>query len=672
MSQEIEITFYPIKISGRVPKGITILEAAQRLGVDIEGPCGGMGRCGKDLVQIRVNKTLDTVLACKTAVETDLEVIIPSNEKKTLKIVEGFYAEGDRKRNISPSVRKEVIHNGKDLFSTHVFVNDALVTIEKGDTKSEIYGIALDIGTTTLVASLVNLYTGEVLNSSSTLNPLVYYGHDVMSRIKYSVSNKDGLLRMHREIVSAINILIRRLAAESGVSAENIYQVMAAGNTTMQHIFLNKEIKELGEYPYKAETLDAVFLPAKELGVGIPEFAMVTTFPSISAYVGGDIVSGLVAIHRLMMDGETDLSIPSFFSEGKEIPALFLDIGTNGEMVLLLNDRMVATSTAAGPCFEGMTISSGMRASEGAIEHVRLGEKFATVHPHQDLPPPPFSPSLRGTGGRMQGNNEYSPPLAGGVRGGDELSQLCFDVIGGGKPCGICGSGLLDAVSELLRIGMINARGRLQSPDNETNGTRQTATKSSFSGFNSISNLSGSNVIPHLSSTNLIPPNKGGEGGCKDAFTNEKSLHTDTIQYKKNLFEKGGKRYFRLTDTVSISQEDIRQVQLAKAAIRSGIEILLAVCNIKPEELKTVIIAGAFGYHLKEESLFRTGFLPELKEARLLYVGNSSLEGAVRMLLNKELISKAVHIAKTTQVLELSQIPEFESVFVREMHFSTH
>ena len=561
--QEIEITFYPIKISGRVPKGITILEAARRLGVNIEGPCGGTGRCGKDLVQIRVNKTLDTVLACKTVVETDLDVIIPSNEKKTLKIVEGFYAEGDRKRNINPSVRKEVVHNGKDLFSTHVFVNDALVSIEKGNTKSEIYGIALDIGTTTLVASLVNLYTGEVLNSSSTLNPLVYYGHDVMSRIKYSVSHKDGLLRMHHEIVSAINVLIHRVTTESGVLAENIYQVMAAGNTTMQHIFLNKEIKGLGEYPYKAETLDAVSLPAKELGMGIPEFAMITTFPGISAYVGGDIVSGLVAIHHFTMNKKTDLSTPTPFCEGKELPALFLDIGTNGELALLLNDRTIATSTAAGPCFEGMIISSGMRAGEGAIEHITIGE------------------------------------------------ELMMEVIGNCPPRGICGSGLLDIVSELLRVGLVNSRGRLQ---------------------------------------------------CKEGLEIPE-------KYRKYLFEKNGKRHFQLSDGVSLSQEDIRQVQLAKAAIRAGVDILLATCNIKPEELKTVIIAGAFGYHLKEESLFRTGFLPGLKEARLMYVGNSSLEGAVRMLLNKELLSKSTCIARTTQVMELSQIPEFESVFVREMHF---
>ena len=626
MTESAKITFYPLRIEGEVPKGITILEAARRLGVSVESPCGGTGKCGKDIVQVRINKTLDTVLACKTIVETDLEVIVPSHEEKTLKIIEGFYTEGDMRHTINPSVRKEVtvhphlnlphqgggiqgnhecspplaggvrgggellqkevVHNGKGLFSTRVFINDTLVSNEKGNTKSEIYGIALDIGTTTLVASLVNLYSGKILNSSSTLNPLVYYGHDVMSRIKYSISHKDGLFRMHSELISAINFLISFLSSEKDIKPENIYQVIAAGNTTMQHIFLNKEIRGIGEYPYMAEILDTFTTTAKELAIAIAEYAPVTTFPCFSAYVGGDIVSGLLAIHH----------------ETLELPALFLDIGTNGEMVLFLDNQTVATSTAAGPCFEGVTISSGMRASAGAIEHVRLEEKlFVTVHPHLDLPH---------QGGGIQGNNEYSPPLAGGVRGGGELLPLSFDVIGGGKPRGICGSGLVEAVSELVRVGLVNSRGRLQSI--------------------------GSDIA---------------------------------VKYGKYLFEKDGRRYFRLAENVSISQEDIRQVQLAKAAIRSGIEILLTSHNLKPEDLKTVIIAGAFGYHLSKESLFGIGILPALTQAKFSFVGNSSLEGAVQALLNKKFVNDASRIARTVQVMELSQVPEFEGVFVREMHF---
>ncbi|MEK6739267.1 MAG: ASKHA domain-containing protein [Planctomycetota bacterium] len=544
-----KITFYPSKITGSVPTGITVLDTARRLGVNLESPCDGNGKCGKDMVQIRVNNTLDTVLACKTTVETDLEIIVPAHEKLGgLKIVEGFYGRNEGTCGRNPSVRKEAMRNGRGHCSTNVYLHDTFSFAEEGDTSDSSYGVALDIGTTTLVASLISLNTGEALGSSSILNPLVHYGHDVMSRIKYSVVQKDGLFRMHRELISAVNLLIGLLCSDRGVSPEHIYHVVCAGNTTMQHIFLNKEIKGIGEYPYRAETLDVVTIPAKDLALNASQRAIATAFPSISAYIGGDIVSGLLAIRP----------------ESCKSPAIFLDIGTNGEVVLFMEDKMVATSTAAGPCFEGMTISTGMRAGEGAIEHATFED------------------------------------------------ELALEVIGNTQPRGICGSGLLDIIAELLRVGLVNTRGRLTG--------------------------------------------KEGNGVSGKYFT--------------YLFEKDKKRYFRLADNVAISQEDIRQVQLAKAAIRAGVEILLATCGISPDELKTVIIAGAFGYHLKEQSLFRTGFLPATRNAKLLYVGNSSLEGAVRMLLDKELIKESVHIARSAQVVELSQNPDFESTFVREMHFT--
>jgi uncharacterized 2Fe-2S/4Fe-4S cluster protein (DUF4445 family) len=600
-----KVIFFPSKISGMVPKGTTILDAARSFKVDIEGPCGGTGKCGRDLVQIRKEGILRTVLACKTTVETDLEVICQQHEKKSLKIVEGFYAKGEWTCDVDPVIRKELMHNEHGLCFTEVYANDDLLFVEHGNTKDQLYGIALDIGTTTLVASLVDLNSGTTLGSSSALNPLVYYGHDVMSRIKYSAAHQDGLLRMHQELISTVNYLIQVLSSERSVRPENIYQIIGAGNTTMQHIFLNKEIKGIGEYPYQAETLDACTTMAHELSIHIAVKAPVTTFPCISAYVGGDIVSGLLAI-----------DIKSI-----ESPALFLDIGTNGEIALILKDKLFASSTAAGPCFEGMAISSGMRAGEGAIEHVRFEE------------------------------------------------DLLFDVIGNSRPTGICGSGLLDLVSELVRTGLVNPRGRLQAHDGVNNPAQQTATKAFLPSGNSVSRLVISNATSLLSSPNLIPPIKGGEGGSKDTCSTKESLHDNTIKHKKNLFEKDGKRHFRLTDSVSISQEDIRQVQLAKAAIRAGIEILLAMCTTKAEELKTIIIAGGFGYHLNEKSLFAIGLLPEAPKTRVSFVGNSSLEGAVRVLLNKKMIKNAAQIAKAAQVIELSQIPEFEGVFVREMHF---
>lgn len=543
----VKVIFYPSRTAGRIPKGTTILEAARMLGINIEGPCSGIGRCRKDLVQVKINNTLNTVLACRTPIETNIEVLIPSYEKETLKTVEGFYAKNIGVSSIDPAIRKDAVKDNQGFCSTKISISDKVVSIEDGDTRAQSYAIALDIGTTTLVASLIDLHYGKMMASSSLLNPLVYYGHDVMSRIKYTVSHDDGLQVMHEELIASVNLLIKTLCIRSKVKPENIYQIMGAGNTTMQHIFLNKEIKGIGEYPYKAEVIDTFTTTAERLDIGIAKYAPVTALPCISAYIGGDIVSGLLATGY----GCT------------EFPTLFLDIGTNGELVLLLDDRTVASSTAAGPCFEGMTISYGMRATEGAIEHVYLE------------------------------------------------NELSLEVIGNCPPKGICGSGLLDLISELVRTGLINSRGRLQNRDGE------------------------------------IADN-----------------------YKKYLFEKNGKRYFQLAAGISVSQEDIRQVQLAKAAIRAGIEVLFTTCNIKPKDIKTVIVAGAFGYHLNEECLFRIGLFPALKSARIFFVGNSSLEGAIRMILNKELISKANHIAKTVQVLELSHISEFESTFIREMYFS--
>lgn len=246
-----------------------------------------------------------------------------------------------------------------------------------------------------------------------------------------------------------------------------------------------------------------------------------------------------------------------------ETPALFIDIGTNGEMALLLNERIVTTSTAAGPCFEGMTISCGMRAGIGAIEHVSFGE------------------------------------------------ELSLEIIGGGPARGICGSGLLDLVSEMIRVGIVNSRGRLQGHE---------------------------------------------------------TLDLPDV-HRKQLFEKEGKRHFRLTGDVSVSQEDIRQVQLARAAIRSGVEVLLSESGIEADQLKSVVIAGGFGYHITKESLLTVGLIPELPGATFSFVGNSSLEGTRRTLLDKGLIDRSTSIARNATVVELSNVEGFEARFVGAMHF---
>lgn len=541
MSGSVKVTFLPSRTVGEVTKGTTLLEAARLLGIDLEGPCAGTGRCSKDIVQVRTGRTLETVLACKTAVHEDIEVTIPSRSgKERVKAVEGFYFDAGFK--LEPAVGKSV---KGDPASTSVYMDGELVAVEKGDTANYVYGVAVDIGTTTLAVSLVDLLTGETLGSSSTLNPLVHYGHDVMSRIRYSATD-GGLKRMHTELISAIDLLIEVLAAENSVERSRIYRVAAAGNTTMQHIFLNKNIKSIGEYPYTAEVLGPYSIKASALGIKVAESAVAFTMPCVSAYVGGDITSGLMAVGP----------------EKMALPALFIDIGTNGEIALVLEDRLITSSTAAGPCFEGMTINCGMRAAEGAIERVAFGD------------------------------------------------GLSYETIGGGVPKGICGSGLLDLVAGLVKTGIVNQRGRLrQSSDPEVPGA-----------------------------------------------------------FREHLYEKDGKRYFAITPEISVSQDDIRQVQLAKAAIRAGVELLMRECGISAQGLKSIIIAGGFGYHLKNESILEIGMLPS-SGAGVLFVGNSSLAGAVKALLDKNFLGKAGDMARGSQNIDLSRFPDFEQAYVREIGF---
>lgn len=546
MNGDIQITFSPWRVSGRVTRGCTILEAARILGLPLEVPCNGAGTCRKDLVQLRRGKCLETVLACRTLLHEDAEVIIPAHDGRAgLKVVEGYFGES-RPFPIASPLTKRLVRAGGGAASTWVLHGGQCLTVEEGDSSEFCHGVALDIGTTTLAASLVDLRDGSVLARSSTLNPLVHYGHDVMSRIRFACAESDGLQRMHRELLSAVNLLVGVMSADSGINAQHIYMLVAAGNTTMQHIFLDEELTGIGEYPYRAKVLETFTTSAESLGLGICGKGRVLTLPCMSAYVGGDIVAGLVAVSP----------------EADRLPALFIDIGTNGEMALVKEDGMVATSCAAGPCFEGMSISCGMRAGAGAIEKVSLD---------------------------------------GGI---------FLDVIGGGEPKGLCGSGLLDALAELLNAGLVNGRGRLQDRDSAPEG------------------------------------------------------------FRKMLFEKDGKRHFRLSADVALSQDDIRQVQLARAAIRSGVEFLLQESDTLTDELRSVIIAGGFGYHLNLKSLLRVGLLPECPNARFSFVGNSSLEGARRVLLHDEFLDRASRLSMAAQVLELGILEGFEKRFVKEMGFT--
>jgi uncharacterized 2Fe-2S/4Fe-4S cluster protein (DUF4445 family) len=524
-----EITFANEHKTLFIKSGTTVLEAARLADVALESPCNGIGKCGK--CKVKIHST--NVLACQTFITQDTTVCIESKEQenRTLKILSGgqsfFYP-------LKPFVSKRF-----DGEKTVVYGGNNVLTTELGDTTNLSYGIVVDIGTTTLVMSLVNLSDGKEAASESRLNPQSAYAQDVLSRI-YFASDDNGLITLQNVLMDALNEMIKNLAAKAGIRTNSIYEVVYSGNTAMLHLACGVNPKPLGQYPYVSQIQGGEYVSA--LRLDISSFGKIYLPPIISSFVGADITSGILA-SQLYESQET---------------VLFIDVGTNGEMVLARNDCLIATSTAAGPAFEGMNIACGMRAGNGAVESFSIAD---------------------------DGN-------------------VSLQVIGGVPAAGICGSGLLDVVGELVRTGIIGKNGRFAS---------------------------------------------------KTAI--------------ERLREKDGKKAYFIADNVYLSSNDIRQVQLAKGAIRSGIVSLLTTLNLTANDVNRVEIAGSFGYHLNEKSLLNVGLLPPELKAKVKFVGNTAQSGGTAFLLNMDFREKMRQVAADVQNIELSNSKNFQDLFVDSLSF---
>ncbi|MDF2686624.1 MAG: Na(+)-translocating NADH-quinone reductase subunit [Clostridia bacterium] len=553
------VHFIDNNIDIEVLKGSTVLEAAKAARVLIESPCNAMGTCGKCKVMLsssslknviqedgmhKINaeeKEKGIVLSCQTRIYGDIDVkIIEKNKNKTLKIVsEGQSFDFEIKNYITKSFDGE---------KTLIFSNISKIGEEPGNTTKNNYGLAIDIGTTTLVVSLIDIKTGKELYSVSAINPQCYSAQDVLSRIQLATA-PEGLEKMYRDITDKINDMISEIEENTGVNRKYIYEVIYSGNTTMIHLAANINPKPLGKFPYNPVIYGGNNISAKDNGIDISPFGEIYLPPVISAYVGPDITSGILASQLDKKPGTT----------------LFIDIGTNGEMVIAKNGALFATSTAAGPAFEGMNISYGMRAAEGAVEYFEI----------------------------------------------DEDSQIIIKTIGNAEPVGICGSGLLDIIGELVRVGVIGSNGKFTDP----------------------------------------------EKGC---FCNE---------IKTRLILQEGKLCFKVTENVFLTQKDIRQVQLAKGAVRSGIEALLESQKVAASEVDRVEIAGSFGYHLREKSLINLGLLPPEFCGRVKFIGNTSKSGAIAFLLNYNFRDEIKETVKKIGIIELSNKDNFEKLFVKCLSF---
>ena len=539
----------------KVAAGHSLLDAIVHAGVEFDFPCDGAGTCGKCRVKVapdhrsRLNefphdllnaseRKAGFILACQSTVHGDVRVNIGSQAPEELRIL----SEGQA---VTVPIDPWIAKRFDSATGQTVLTGDGFVLArEPGNTTGHLFGIAVDIGTTTLVTVLVDLHNGRELATASSLNPQARHAQDVLSRIKLG-SESQGLEMLQGELIDELNRHVDDIANQSGISAEHIYEAVFSGNTTMLYLAIGADPASLGKHPYTLAFKGGEQIPAAEIGLAISSHGLVYLPPVMSAYVGADITSGILAA-RLT---------------GRQGVVLFVDIGTNGEMVLSVDGRLTATSTAAGPAFEGMNITCGMRASRGAVEYVSLSNNEAEVR-----------------------------------------------TIGDDAPVGICGSGLLDIVAELAANGGVDKNGRLR-------------------------------------------PAAG-------------------LPWHALWGSEDGKPVFRIAGPVYLSQKDVRQVQLAKAAIRAGIELMLKSNGLTPAQVDKVLIAGSFGFHLRTESLIHLGLLPWEFSGRVEFVGNTSRTGAQAALLNRGVRDGFQAVVRDVEVLELAKDPTFEKVFIQSLQFS--
>ncbi|MFW5841504.1 MAG: ASKHA domain-containing protein, partial [Planctomycetota bacterium] len=561
--------------------GTSVLEAVARAGLVIDTPCGGKGTCGKCRVRIVEGAAEPTSedraifpagklddgwrLACQCRIrrpmiveidetclfaassrivtdsacqawpvdpavrKTHLRLTAPSLEDDAADLLRleselgAVRVDLDLLQNLGPTLRKA------DFDITATVADGQLIAIEPGDTTDRCYGLAVDLGTTTLVASLIDLVAGRQVDMESMINPQVQFGDDVVSRIQHATSSRQAAVRQRQAVVEAINRMVGLLCGRGGVEPDSIYEMALAGNTTMEHLLCGLDVSQLGQLPFSPAFARGLLLKPLSLGLSIRSTGRVYAFPVIGGFVGGDTVACLLA--------------GGMARSGK--PELLVDVGTNGEIVLCCDGQIWAASTAAGPAFEGARIAHGMRAGVGAIEKVVCDN------------------------GRLE-----------------------ISVIGNGPARGICGSGLIDLLAELLRSGVVGCEGLLRSGQD----------------------------LPESAGPDLARRVIPGPGG----------------QPMLRLAENPG------GEAICLTQRDIREVQLGTGAIRAGISILLDKAGIGPEKLDRVLLAGGFGSFIRRSNAQRIGLLPgQIEHHRIHYVGNASLAGARQVLLSAQARSQA-------------------------------
>jgi len=598
LAENVKVHFPNQKKTIVIDENASLASACARAGFPLDLVCGGKGTCGKCRVEIIKSGETQTVLACRQKVCDGLAVLLTENQisKKANILTAGDLIPVD----FDPAVKKtyikkealatppcsgdwenvtgswddkpilplELLQRSSKIFHdqdsdgmTLTFWNRELIDLDTGDTAHDLYGFAIDVGTTTVAAYLYNLSSGERLGVFSALNGQSHEGADVISRIVACVNDPGGPARLQARIMDTINQLIGQAVKKHHIDKNDIYYIALCGNSAMQHLFLGLYPEHLGKFPFTSTIKSDVVAKAKQLNIDANPNAVIHFLPLIGGFVGADTVAVLLSL--------PDAGLPEH--------RLIMDLGTNGEIVLGSRDRMLAASTAAGPALEGAGIRFGMRGTAGAIERVSL-------------------------------------------RGGN----VDIKVIGNEKPVGICGSGLIDAVAELLRAGIITESGKLQTREEYLN--------------------------------NCLPEYR------KLADRLEKIDSINSFVLVSGEMPNSEKIY--------ITQKDIRAVQLAKAAIYTGCMLLIKEYGIDPEELKEILIAGAFGNYIDIGNGQYIGLFPCFDGVPTRSIGNAAGAGVQRFMLSKKIQEKTADIQKKVTHVELASNPNFRQEYFKNLNFT--
>ncbi|OGR24278.1 MAG: hypothetical protein A2277_14230 [Desulfobacterales bacterium RIFOXYA12_FULL_46_15] len=547
----------PLGIFVEIEEGETLHAGLEKSGIHIETPCGGNGTCGACRVWVSPPEKISS---------TPHENILPEDDVKGLRLACRTFPMED----ISIRLGDNFIHDKADrsqgkillhaTLSGTIAFNPAATVTKDGDSFKLWYdrvsepilledarpsftpvGLAVDIGTTTVVVCLVSLVTGEILGTASSLNPQVIHGHDVLTRILYS-KTREGLEEMASLIRNKLNSLTRELCLSLNTRQEEIVDGVIGANTTMLQLAAQMESASIGRSPFTFDIRGGTLYPAGFFGLNGNKAAKIYLPPILHAYVGTDISAGL-------------LVCPDFFDNDKTI--LFIDMGTNGEICLNVKGRHYTTSTAAGPAFEGMGVSSGMRATDGAVEKVEIRDAFFQFH-----------------------------------------------TINNGPIKGICGSGMVDLIAALLTSGYLDVSGRLLKKD--------------------------------------------------DPFI---------VQFNDHLA-------FQYGDGIYLTQKDIRQIQLAKGAVRTGMDLIMEAGGIGCEDLDKIYVAGGFGNYLQPVHMERIGLIPKNTASKIMFCGNTSVAGSIALLVNKDRRAFLESALKKMTYLQLAESKAFMGCFLKNLDFS--